>query len=149
MARIVGLDALVPASIRTVDPAPIAAAASTSYCGLEGPVWGEGNILLGGSGNDQLEGRGANDILDGDRYLSVRISVRAGIDANGNATGAEIGSTDLMEHAFQVGNPMTLQQAVFARIVNPGQLVIVRELLNDAPGRTSTRRCSRARPPST
>ncbi len=139
VARIAGLNALVSTFPSPLQP--ILDATSVGICplvgqgagpGNAGNVWGEGNLLLGGSGSDILEGRGANDILDGDRYVNVRISVRAGVDANGNATGAEIGSTDLMEHPFQVGNPMTLQQAVFARVVNPGQLVIVREILNDA-----------------
>lgn len=142
VARIVNLDKLIPASIRTVDPAVgVAGAASindsavTNYCGLEGLVWGDGNILLGGEGSDKLEGRGANDILDGDSYLSVRLSVRAGVDANGEATGAEIGSTNLMENSAVTGNfgtgteGMTLQQAVFAGKVNPGQIVAVREVL--------------------
>ena len=81
-----------------------------------------------------LEGRGANDIIDGDRYLAVRISYRT--DPADPAT--EVGSTDLMEHAALSGTwgraslpGMTLQQAVFAGLVDPGNLVIVRELLTD------------------
>jgi Ca2+-binding RTX toxin-like protein len=35
--------------------------------------WGEGNIILGGLGSDLLEGRGGNDILDGDRWLNVQL----------------------------------------------------------------------------
>ena len=65
-----------PAASRTVDSAPIIAASATKHCLLTGLVWGDGNILLGGAGSDLLEGRGANDILDGDRYLNVRLSVR-------------------------------------------------------------------------
>ena len=70
-----------------------------------------------------IEGRGANDIIDGDRYLDVRISVRT--DPANPAT--EIGTTDLMEHAALSGTwvrqppGMTLQQAVFAGLVDPGQ----------------------------
>ena len=128
VARINGLDTLVPAAIRTVDSAPIVAASVTNYCLLTGLVWGEGNILLGGEGSDQLEGRGGNDILDGDRYLNVRLSVRT-------ATGIEIGSTNLMETAAVTGNfgtgtnGMTLQQAVFAGLVDPGNIYAVREVL--------------------
>ena len=73
-------------------------------------------------------GRGADDIIDGDRQLTVRISVR---DNFGN----EIGSTDLMEHPALTGNfglgslpGMTLQDAVFKGIVDPGNLVAVREI---------------------
>jgi Ca2+-binding RTX toxin-like protein len=135
VARISGLNALITTFPTPLQP--ILDSTSVGICplvgqgatvGNAGNVWAEGNLLLGGSGSDLLEGRGANDILDGDRYVNVRISVRA----NADGTGAEIGSTDLMEHSYQLGNPMTLQQAVFARIVNPGQLIIVRELLNDA-----------------
>ncbi|ESS71955.1 hypothetical protein MGMO_81c00010 [Methyloglobulus morosus KoM1] len=135
VARIGGLDAIVPASIRTVDPAETIAAAVTNYCGLEGPIWGEGNILLGGGGSDTIEGRGADDIIDGDHMLRVRISVRSGVDANDLATGPEIASTDLMEN-IPTGPGWTgalagktLQAAVFAGLVNPGQLVAVREIV--------------------
>ena len=127
--RISGLDPLVPPL--TVPSAPIIAASSTNFCRLTGNVWGEGNIILGGGGSDLIEGRGGDDIIDGDHYMSVRISLR---DAPNSAT--EIGSTDLMEHAAVTGNfgpgtaGMTLQQAVFAGKVDPGNLVNVREILD-------------------
>ena len=127
--RITGLDALVPELV--TDSAPITAAATTRYCMLEGNVWGDGNILLGGAGSDTIEGRGADDIIDGDRYINVRISVRA----NGDGTGAELASTLLMEN-IPTGTGWTgalagktLQQAVFAGLIDPGQLVIVREVV--------------------
>lgn len=136
VARIAGLDALVPASSLTVDSLPIIAASATHHCLLTGNVWGDGNILLGGAGSDTLEGRGANDILDGDRYLNVRLSIRT----NPADALTQIGSTDLMEHAALTGNfglgtaGLTLQQAVFAGLVDPGNIVAVRELLNPGPG---------------
>ena len=127
--RIAGLDALVPPL--TVDSATVIAGAVTHHCRLTGNVWGEGNILIGGGGSDTIEGRGADDIIDGDRWLSVRISVRT----NPASPASEIGTTDLMEHAALSGNfgpgttGMTLQQAVFAGKVDPGNLVAVREIL--------------------
>ena len=140
--RIAGLDALVP-PLDAANATPLAtviANSVTNYCLLASPfVWGQGNILLGGDGSDTFEGRGANDIIDGDKYLNVRLSVRQGIDTNGEATGPEIGSTDLMENAAVTGNfgpgtsGMTLQAAVFARLVNPGQIVAVREILLPSP----------------
>jgi Ca2+-binding RTX toxin-like protein len=139
--RISGLDDLVPP---LTTPAPVAPAFVTNYCQLVGNVWGDGNILLGGAGDDVLEGRGGNDILDGDRYLSVRLSIRADVDANGEATGVEIGSTNLMEGKAVTGtfgdgtNGMTLQQAVFAGLVNPGQIVAVREIITPANGGNDT-----------
>ena len=137
--RIAGLDDLVPDL--TVPSAPIIEATSTSYCLLTGNVWGEGNILIGGEGSDTLEGRGADDILDGDKYLAVRLSVRT--DPDNAAT--ETGSTDLMENkATGNGNfgpgtgvgatGMTLQQAVFAGKVDPGNIVAVREILTPVVG---------------
>ena len=44
---------------------------------------------------------------------------------------------------------MTLQQAVFARKVNPGHLVIVRELLDDAPATDVDTALFSGSPPST
>jgi hypothetical protein len=140
VARIRGLDTLITPAMRTVDAATVTANAVTSYCGITndpGPTgspaddtftWGEGNILLGGAGSDLLEGRGADDVIDGDRWLNVRIAVV-------NAAGAEIGSTDLMEHQALTGNfgpgtaGKTLHQAVFAGQVDPGNLRVVRELV--------------------
>jgi hypothetical protein len=126
--RISGLDPIVPDL--TVPSGPIAAAAATHECGLEGPVWGEGNIILGGAGSDTIEGRGADDIIDGDRYLDVRLSVRtAPADP-----GTEIGTADLMESTYLPGDPTTLQDAVMSGGVDPGRIVIVREILTPAPG---------------
>ena len=132
VARITGLDKLISADMLTVDPAAaggIFANTSTHQCLLEGNVWGAGNILLGGAGSDLIEGRGADDIIDGDRYVNVRLSVRT--DRTNPAT--EIGSTDLMTGLPKTGNfgaetaGMTLQQAVFAGKLNPGNIVAVRE----------------------
>ena len=63
-------------------------------------MWGDGNILLGGGGSDTIEGRGADDIIDGDKYLGVRLSVRT--DVNNPAT--QIGTTDLMTKVATSGN---------------------------------------------
>ncbi len=134
--RISGLDALVPPL--DVPLATVVAQSASKNCPiLTGPnVWGAGNILLGGAGSDLIEGRGANDIIDGDRYLSVRLSVR---DASNPAT--EIGSASvegpgqsamtsqyLRDGAGNLTGP-TLQQDVFAGKVNPGNIVAVREVL--------------------
>ena len=37
--------------------------------------FGAGNIILGGDGSDIIEGRGGDDLIDGDRWLDVRIAV--------------------------------------------------------------------------
>jgi Ca2+-binding RTX toxin-like protein len=142
--RIAGLDPLVPpltgdvnAPQPDVDPAgtrhgltSINGLSALGRCPLSGPFWGEGDILLGGAGSDSITGRAGDDIIDGDQELRVRISVRT------NA-GVEIGSADLMESQYKrdaagnlIGN--TLQQDVFAGVVDPGNLVIVREIKNNA-----------------
>ncbi|BBI60873.1 hypothetical protein HSBAA_21790 [Vreelandella sulfidaeris] len=46
-------------------------------------AWAEGNILLGGDGNDTFEGRGADDFIHGDAWLNVRLSIRE-LDNDGN-----------------------------------------------------------------
>lgn len=134
--RIAGLDPLVPA-LSTPADAVIAASASRD-CPLLVPgsnVWGDGNILLGGGGSDLIEGRGANDIIDGDRYFSVRLSVRT--DAGNPATeiGSAAGMTTqyLRDGAGKLTGP-TLQESVFAGAVNPGNIVAVREILTGAGG---------------
>ncbi|MET0675439.1 MAG: peroxidase family protein, partial [Bradyrhizobium sp.] len=74
-----------------------------------------GNIILGGGGGDIIEGRGGDDLIDGDKYLNVRISVRA----NADGTGAEIASYDSMTDMFSL---------MLNGTYNPGQLVAVREI---------------------
>jgi Ca2+-binding RTX toxin-like protein len=133
--RIKGLDPLVPPL--TGSAATVAANSAAGRCPLSGPVWGDGNILLGGGGGDTIEGRGGDDIIDGDLALHVKISVRT----NAADPATEIGSTDLLEHpalsgTFGTGTTgMTLQQAVFAGKVDPGNLAIAREIVSeDATG---------------
>jgi Ca2+-binding RTX toxin-like protein len=126
VARIEGLSAFVKTF--PVPAATVAAASAAGTCPLSGNVWGEGNILLGGGGGDTIEGRGGDDVIDGDHALHVRIAV---LDAPG---GTEIGSTDLMEGKALTGTfgpgtaGMTLQQAVFAGLVDPGRLEMRRKI---------------------
>jgi Ca2+-binding RTX toxin-like protein len=122
--RVTGLSALLPVSALTTDPATVAAISAAGSCPVHGNVWGEGDILVGGAGSDTFTGRGGDDIIDGDRQLTVRISVRT----NPADPATEIGTTDLMEHTYLAGSTHTLQQDVFAGVVNPGQLVTVREI---------------------
>ena len=78
-----------------------------------------GNILLGGDGSDVIEGRGGNDIIDGDKWLNVRIGVHAGIGVDGGI-GAEIDSANSLTE---------LVTEIFNGTYNPGQLRIHREIL--------------------
>ena len=136
--RITGLAAYIP-DLSAAPPAAgttpandILGNTTTRYCLIEPNtnVWGAGNILLGGGGSDRIEGRGADDIIDGDTYMNVRLSVRTNV----LDPATEIGTTDLMEHQYlhdSNGLPTgpTLQAAVFAGTVDPGKIAIVREIL--------------------
>ncbi len=97
-----------------------AAAGPDGILGTADDQFGAGNILLGGGGSDIIEGRGGDDLVDGDMWLNVRISVRQSLDG----TGPEIATFDSMEPMI----PFMLDGTF-----NPGQLVIVREILTAAP----------------
>ncbi|HYO39986.1 MAG TPA: peroxidase family protein [Nocardioidaceae bacterium] len=103
--RVTGLRALLPAG-------------TTSF--------NAGNIITGGSGSDLIEGRGGDDIINGDAWLNIRLSVRT----NPADPATEIGSADTMRAPYLTGSTTTLQDAVFAGTVNPGNIVIVREMLS-------------------
>src|SRR5262245_885065 len=45
--------------------------------------FGAGNIILGGDGSDLITGNDGDDLIDGDKWLNVRISVRANTDGTG------------------------------------------------------------------
>ncbi|NQD93751.1 heme peroxidase, partial [Pseudomonas sp. CrR25] len=98
-----------------------AAAGPDGILGNADDQFGSGNIILGGDGSDIIEGRGGDDLIDGDMWLNVRISVRANIDG----TGPEIASFDSLKPMV----PLMLDGTY-----NPGQLVIVRELVSGAGG---------------
>src|SRR4029078_6740666 len=86
------------------------------------------NIILGGDGSDIIEGRGGDDLIDGDKWLNVRISVRASFDpVTGEALGAEIATFDSMESPILLPNMLN-------GVWTPGQLQVVREILPGAGG---------------
>ncbi|MFO1171797.1 MAG: peroxidase family protein [Hyphomicrobiaceae bacterium] len=109
-------------------------------------VFDAGNILIGGDGSDRIQGNGGNDLIDGDAHLNVRIGIK---DAAGN----EIGTAEKMQgavHFYTATEAATLgtgyaaagaallaregaalDALVFVRSINPGNLAIVREILND------------------
>ncbi|HEY3187994.1 MAG TPA: peroxidase family protein, partial [Solirubrobacteraceae bacterium] len=79
-----------------------------------------GNVILGGRGSDLIEGRGGNDVIDGDAWLNVRLSVREA----GNPA-AELKSVDSMKD---------IQEDVFAGRIKPSQIRVVREIETPAAG---------------
>ncbi|MFF5793047.1 Ig-like domain-containing protein [Paeniglutamicibacter sp. NPDC012692] len=84
--------------------------------------FGAGDIIIGGSGSDQIWGNGADDIIDGDKWLNVRLSVRT--DVNDPAT-----------ETRTVNTLKDLQADIMAGKVDPGKVAIVREILS-TPGAT-------------
>ncbi|WP_198374401.1 peroxidase family protein [Neoroseomonas rubea] len=71
-----------------------------------------GNILLGGGGADTIEGRGGDDVIDGDAWLDVQIKV----DLPGT------------ENDLFVDSLTQIQAALLSGAINPGQLSIVRSI---------------------
>ncbi|MCW1400951.1 hypothetical protein OKA06_00925 [Novosphingobium sp. MW5] len=90
---------------------------------------GPHEVILGGGGSDSIIGKAGNDVIDGDRWLNVRIGIN---DANGTpiATADHMRAqvTDLQGNVLYGGE--TLDQLVLSRTLNPGQLEIIREILD-------------------
>lgn len=79
-----------------------------------------GNIILGGAGSDLIEGRGGNDIIDGDRWLNVQLQAPDPAGAPG---------------ALQLVDSMSeLAADVFAGLIDPGDITIVRTIEAGSPG---------------
>lgn len=87
------------------------------------------DILLGGAGSDVLQGKAGNDIIDGDRWLNVRIGIR---DGNGQvvAWADDLGGQVYSNAGDLLHNGRTLDNLMFDRTLNPGQLTIIREILD-------------------
>ncbi len=87
------------------------------------------DIILGGAGSDIIQGKAGNDIIDGDRWLNVRIGIND-VDGNPMASAEHMTSqvVDLDGNVMFLGK--TLDQLMLTRDLNPGQLYIVREMLD-------------------
>ena len=83
--------------------------------GLSTTQFATGNIILGGDGSDIIEGRGGDDLIDGDKWLNVKINVYA----TSAHTGAPIATFDSMKDMI----PLMLNGTY-----NPGQLKAVRTI---------------------
>ena len=95
VARVAGLSALL--------------GGATSFTG--------GNILMGGEGADLIEGRGGDDLIDGDAWMNVQL----------RATDKD-GGTKLVDDVS------TLRADVFAGNINPKDIVIVRTIESGSAG---------------
>jgi Ca2+-binding RTX toxin-like protein len=94
VARIAGLQALL--------------GGATSFTG--------GNIIVGGAGSDRIEGRGGNDLIDGDRWLNVQLR---------SPDPANPGSFKLVD------GMSSLRADVFAGRIDPGEITIVRTITTE------------------
>ncbi|MFT7473541.1 MAG: Ca2+-binding RTX toxin-like protein [Verrucomicrobiales bacterium] len=84
----------------------------------------DGNIILGGAGSDLIEGRGQNDIIDGDVFLDVYLwhpspAITGGTPSNGGT---------------RWDAALDMQAAIFAGTLDPGEIQIVREIVDPGPG---------------
>lgn len=103
--------------------------------------WEEGNILLGGGGSDLITGNGGNDIIDGDRWLNVRIRI-TGAPGQENTAANQIATVTTLKHVFTATDGVdaswvgkSLFELLVARTIVPGQMHIVREILDgNRPG---------------
>ncbi len=93
-----------------------------------------GEIILGGDGSDTITGNLGDDILDGDAWLNVRISIHQ----NKNGTGPELATVDTLTSKIVAGTGVPaawvgkgLDELMRAGAINPGQLEAVREILYD------------------
>ena len=93
------------------------------------------DILLGGAGSDVLQGKAGNDIIDGDRWLNVRIGIRDG-DGQVVAWADDLGGQVYSNAGALLHNGRTLDNLLFDRTLNPGQLTIIREILDGDPNNT-------------
>jgi Ca2+-binding RTX toxin-like protein len=84
-----------------------------------------GDILLGGAGSDTIFGKAGNDIIDGDRWLNVRIDVHSQKDGTGPLVTnlASVGADGSIDSLAEI------REDLLNRVINPGQLKIVREII--------------------
>jgi Ca2+-binding RTX toxin-like protein len=80
------------------------------------------DILIGGGGSDRITGKAGNDLIDGDAWLNVRVSVRDRLDPT-----VETRTVDTIAD---------LKDDMLAGRLNPGQLRIVREILQSPTAAT-------------
>lgn len=103
------------------------------------------DILLGGGGSDTIQGNAGNDIIDGDRWLNARIGIK---DAQGNLIawtddmGGKVYAASVDPQSAATATPLyngrTLDSLMFDRTLNPGQLFIIREVLDGDANNTAT-----------
>jgi Ca2+-binding RTX toxin-like protein len=110
--------------------------------GANGTSFQDGNVLMGGAGNDTIQGKGGFDIIDGDSWLNVRIRIQR---PNGEVYFAESMNTDTSVAGSNAGrvtdangnlafSGRSLNSLLLDGTINPGELSIVREILSAPSG---------------
>lgn len=128
--------------------------------GVANASFKNGNVLIGGDGNDFIRGRGGFDIIDGDAWLNVRIKIVIPSGSNAGTYSAESMTTDttvmgpnagkvfnVYTAADQAADPAhiagapnfasiafggaSLTSLLLDRTINPSHMSIVREILYD------------------
>jgi Ca2+-binding RTX toxin-like protein len=90
----------------------------------------DGNIIVGGGGGDTMEGRGGDDVIDGDAWLEAKLRI-PDLSTPGETMLVDgMKSTALVEG----GVNRSLEQLVFAGRINPGDISIVRRMRPGSPG---------------
>lgn len=104
------------------------------------------DILLGGGGSDRIKGLAGNDIIDGDKWLNVRILIKVGdqVYTADGMTRQVFRNIDMVNGALVAGavaqfGGKGLDTLMLEGTLNPGQLSIVREIVNgNKPGDIDT-----------
>ena len=134
IARIAGLDQIITADMLSMGEY------WADGSGTEKMIFTGGNILLGGAGSDLIEGRGGDDVIDGDAWLNTRLGIK---NAEGQVYAWAIGLASkvyaLSNFNTATGLPINPQDAFFDgrtvdtlmldRTLVPGQLEIQRQIL--------------------
>ncbi|WP_262297610.1 peroxidase family protein [Microvirga sesbaniae] len=95
------------------------------------------DIILGGGGSDTIKGFAGDDIIDGDQWLNVRIRITT---PTGVYTADGMTGKVYLESQYAYGAPVqgataqfggkTLDALMLSATLNPGQLSIVREIVD-------------------
>jgi Ca2+-binding RTX toxin-like protein len=132
----------------TANPTGLDTILASGVAGATTTEFRNGNILLGGDGNDTLQGRGGYDLLDGDSWLNVRIKINIGggvfYYAESLNPDINVVNGDPLANAGKVTDALgvvqfggkSLNLLMLDRTLNPGQLSIVREILTDTTNPT-------------
>lgn len=90
-------------------------------------------VIIGGGGSDTITGNLGNDYLDGDAWLNVRIRVT---HKDNPSTAADEGANTAANEWFTVDSMNALTARMLTGEINPGQLHIVREILQSTTAAT-------------